>query len=490
MKPVQIFVFTWVLFIILGFIGIIYPKDGIKINDDLSLDFPSIHSLFELDTTAKVDFTSILVEDFDIDSIDQNTLKKQKKADSAVTAHIRDSIRRWQLQIHYPENDKSILFPFFKSLETANQSKTPVRIMHYGDSQIEGDRISGYLRHKLQNKFGGNGPGLVPAVPLVRSAGFDLEASKNWKRYTLYGMVDTLVRHTKYGPLATFGRYTPLATDSTFAPDSLTTAYLTYKSSSFTYPKTKTFSRYNIQFGNFTTDLALTVKLADSVILEKKFKPSSDLQQVSGLLKNQTKEITFEFSSFDSPDVYAVNLEGAGGVSVDNIALRGSSGTVFRKLDRALFRNSLKSLDTRLFLLQFGGNVMPYMDDVKEAKQYGRWFESQLILLKELMPQASIIVIGPSDMGVYENSTYTSYPLLPVVRDELKAATFRQGGAYWDMMEAMGGQNSMEAWVNANPSLASKDYIHFNLKGASKVAQMFYNALIEDYNEYQNRNEK
>ena len=27
-----------------------------------------------------------------------------------------------------------------------------VRIMHYGDSQIEGDRISGRLRERLQNE--------------------------------------------------------------------------------------------------------------------------------------------------------------------------------------------------------------------------------------------------------------------------------------------------------------------------------------------------
>ena len=130
---------------------------------------------------------------------------------------------------------------------------------------------------------------------------------------------------------------------------------------------------------------------------------------------------------------------------------------------------------------------MPYIDDRKECEQYGSWFKSQMLHLQKLIPDVSIIVIGPSDMGKYENGEYNSYPLLPVVRDELKKATFEIGGAYWDMMEAMGGPNSMDAWVNATPALAGRDYVHFNHNGAQKVAQMFYNALIKDYNEYKNR---
>lgn len=493
MKPVHVFSFTWVLFIILGLISFIFPKEGIKINDDLSLDYPRILSLFELDTTVQKDFSSILVEDFDIDSIDLEALEKQQRMDSAVEAHIRDSIRRWQLKLHYPDNNKSVLHPFFEALESAMSMDQPVRIMHYGDSQIEGDRISGYLRYKLQAKFGGSGPGLVPAVPLVRSAAFDLESSDNWKRYTMYGKVDSLVTHNRYGPLATFGRFTPIIADSidirTVIGDSVKSAFLTYKKSKLTYANTRKFSTYEIQFGNFRLPVQVSVSIDDSLLQQQSFLPSEEAQSLKGNLDESPDAITFSFVGHDSPDVYSVNLQGHKGVVVDNIALRGSAGTLFRKMERGFLAESLKNLNTRLLVLQFGGNVMPYMDTEKEAENYGKWFESQMRLLKQIIPNVSIIVIGPSDMGVFENNTYTSYPLLTKVRDELKAATFRQGGAYWDMMEAMGGLNSMHAWVNAKPALASKDYVHFNLKGASKIAQMFYNALIEDYNAYKNQTE-
>jgi len=465
----------------------IYPENGVRINDQLSLDFPSIHSLFEIDSAEKKDFSQIIDNDFDIDSIE---LSKNAKIDSLKMALEADSIRNWQLQLHYPNGDKSVLYPFFTELEKKN-SKKPIRIMHYGDSQIEGDRITGYLRNKLQSKFGGSGPGLIPAVPLVRSAAFEYEASENWKRYTLYGKVDTLVTHKKYGPLVNFGRFSPILSDSILRTpefiDSIFTGTITYKKSRLSYGTTKVFYNYQLLFGNNKKQVTVKTLIEDSIIQERTFLPSKGLHVLQGNQNKPIESISFKFEGGDSPDVYGVNLEGKGGVIVDNIALRGSSGTLFRKMDSNLLSKTYNLYDIKLLILQFGGNVMPYIDSEKECLQYGRWFESQLQYLKNLIPGVSIIVIGPSDMGTMENGEYNSYPLLPNVRDALKTATFNKGGVYWDMMEAMGGMNSMEAWVDATPALAGKDYVHFNLRGAGKIAQMFYNALIKDYNEFQTK---
>ena len=42
----------------------------------------------------------------------------------------------------------------------------------------------------------------------------------------------------------------------------------------------------------------------------------------------------------------------------------------------------------------------------------------------------------------------------------------------------------MKQWVEDNPSLASKDYTHFNARGAKKVAHLLYNKLMEEYEHY------
>jgi hypothetical protein len=41
---------------------------------------------------------------------------------------------------------------------------------------------------------------------------------------------------------------------------------------------------------------------------------------------------------------------------------------------------------------------------------------------------------------------------------------------------------------NANPSLASSDFVHFNPRGAKTIAQMFYNAFILEYQKFEQIN--
>jgi hypothetical protein len=55
------------------------------------------------------------------------------------------------------------------------------------------------------------------------------------------------------------------------------------------------------------------------------------------------------------------------------------------------------------------------------------------------------------------------------------------------MYDAMGGKNSMPAWVNAEPELARPDYVHFSTRGARLIANMFYNALIFEHKSFLNK---
>jgi lysophospholipase L1-like esterase len=48
----------------------------------------------------------------------------------------------------------------------------------------------------------------------------------------------------------------------------------------------------------------------------------------------------------------------------------------------------------------------------------------------------------------------------------------------------MGGYNSMEAWVNANPPLALMDYTHPSVQGADKIGDLIAQALIKAYKDF------
>lgn len=133
--------------------------------------------------------------------------------------------------------------------------------------------------------------------------------------------------------------------------------------------------------------------------------------------------------------------------------------------------------------MQYGGNVVPYI----EPGYYRRAFKRQLQFLKEVCPGTPVIVIGPSDMSVRENGNFTTYPGLEAIRDALRDAALESGFGFWDLYDAMGGENSMASFVHADPPLASTDYVHFTSLGINLVAEMFYNALMVEYSEFETR---
>ena len=56
--------------------------------------------------------------------------------------------------------------------------------------------------------------------------------------------------------------------------------------------------------------------------------------------------------------------------------------------------------------------------------------------------------------------------------------------AFWDVYHAMGGRNSMVAFVNAKPTMAAKDYTHLNYWGGKKIAKLLANELLKERRNY------
>ena len=184
------------------------------------------------------------------------------------------------------------------------------------------------------------------------------------------------------------------------------------------------------------------------------------------------------------PRLFAVHPEGAG-VQWHSVAMRGSSGTLFRKLARRPFAQQLDRLDPDLVVLQFGGNSVPYCQDSASARRYAGWLKRQIQLFQSLQPEAAILVIGPSDMAEKTGVDWTSYPMLSPIRDALLEATLDAGAAYWDLLEVMGGLGSMPAWVAATPALAGPDHVHFTPRGARKVGELLDRALWAEFRQWE-----
>ncbi|PLX07829.1 MAG: hypothetical protein C0596_08785 [Marinilabiliales bacterium] len=478
-----------VLYFVLGVIGIlgiimfIFPKDGIRLNDEWVLYFPTFEEMFLEDDSPVVNTDSIVKNQVNIDSL--------VPLDDTTKEIDLEEIKKLVTTMEYPEDKPEALDDFFAKLTNLDEEQK-VRIMHYGDSQIEGDRITAFVRNKVQGRYGGFGMGLCSTVAVYSQFSIKQEDSGNWYRYTGFGAIDQSMGHEKYGPMIAFNRFAPLTDSSWTQPESAYSGWLSFTKSDIGYGNTRKFKEIYVYYGNAKAKSKITISSDDVVLVTDSLQAGDSLFVFKYTSNDYIENVKFEFEGYDSPDFYAISFEDQTGVYIDNIALRGSSGTVFTTTDGKLLSESFAYLGTDLFILQFGGNSVPYIEDKKAAEQFGNYFYYQLAYLKSAVPEVNIIVIGPSDMSVKVKDEFETYPNLENIIEEIKKATHKAGGVYWDMYKAMGGYNSMNAWVNADPPLAGTDYTHFTPYGTSIISNMFYNAFILEVTSYTERikNEK
>ena len=262
-------------------------------------------------------------------------------------------------------------------------------------------------------------------------------------------------------------------------------AWIKYQASRRGYGKARKFTRFKMFYGYNTQPVEFELYNGEELVMFETLDPNNSLKTVTWNFPVSPEEITLKFKGKDSPDVYGVLLDGNEGIAVDNIPLRGSSGLEFTRLDLNQLSQFFQQMNVKCLILQFGLNVVPHI--VEDYTFYENRFYRQLKTLKNINPDMAVIVIGVSDMSKKEGDYYESYPNIEKIRNAQRNAAFRAKCAFWDLYEAMGGKNSMPSWVFADPPLAGKDFTHFNYKGAQIVAQMFYNALIYEYQLYVNR---
>lgn len=471
-KPFHIVLFILGCLLILGLVSYAVPS-GKKDILGYEFRFLSQHKLLKTETRQEVNVDSLfadidtsIVEDIDLsDSIDE---PKGKIKNYKVTT---------EDLLAFSEGGKEKFRLFFNKLKAIGSNK--IRILHYGDSQIEGDRVTSFLRQRLQTQFGGYGPGFIPAVNVYNTVTYTQTYSENFQRFTNFGGQSLSTK--RYGIMNSVGRFTPEYSDS-INLDSLeiVSAWMEVEPGPYGYSRAKTYKNIIVHYSDAFTACEIRVwnngelVKTDSLIADGKY------HKFNYALPDSPGKIKIEYSSKISPNILGYSLEGNGGLQVDNIAMRGSSGTFFGKIDQGLAKRIYDEQNVELFIMQFGGNSVPYLKDTAAVERASRYFKGQLNVIKRLRPNAMIIVIGPSDMSTLIEEEFRTYPLLPLFVDQLRKVTKEIDGAYFDMYSAMGGEDAMAAWVEKG--LAGQDHIHFTPKGASIAAQKFYDAFMTTYN--------
>ncbi|NVN94401.1 MAG: hypothetical protein HXX18_03850 [Bacteroidetes bacterium] len=482
MKPGKILLFLLFVFLLFAFLIVIFPKDGVKISKDICLNFPDFKEVFFDKKTPYADISNIISDPLDSIKTELNIDSLLNDTSKASSNTLLKNIRK----IEYPNNDFSILYPIFQSLYKLKDANELIRILHYGDSQIEGDRITGFLRFKLQAKFGGNGIGLMQLVNATPSASLIESVSDNCVKYTLIGKSGFRNSHNRYGAMLGYARFSPIIQDSSTIDSSYFQGSIHINKSNQGYANTREFQKLRLFYGFNRKDVKFNLLANKELLSSETLLSNKDLNIFEYDFKKVPSSITMQFKGKDSPDIYGFALDANKGIAVDNIPLRGSSGYGFSQMNFDFLKKFYELLNVKLVIMQFGVNAVPENEKtvIPDYTYYEKGFYNQLKVIKSINKDICVIVIGVSDRSRKNGDNYETNPNIEKIRKAQKNAAFKAGCAYWDLFEAMGGENSMPSWVFATPALANKDFTHFNEKGARMVAEMFYNALIYDYLQY------
>lgn len=485
MKPARVFLFLLIVFLALGLFSWFFPPDGIRLAPALNIRFPSLRDyLCEMVSPSGESVPSNQVSS----SHDSSFLffpginRPADKAGQGVndstlsqdTVEQKDTFPGHIPSFLYPPEGDTLLFPFFRKLEKVRDRGASVHIFHYGDSQIEGDRISSFLREKWQTIFGGGGPGAFPATPVVdETVSYRLRHSDNWKRTVFPDLVDSTHTARRLGFLMSADR---IQTDSTRAKITLEW-----------YPRARTharkFEQAGFVYGQAADSFFFRMVINGEASKSCQLPPSENPRRISiPVDATENGRVDFEVSVQKSPVFYAFFLENITGVQVHNIPVRGSAGLEFSRVNTEVWKESMEGMDAGLLILQFGINLVPGWN--KQYEWYLARFTRELRFLKSLFPSVPVLVIGVSDMAMPGMNGPEPYAGAFEVRQAQRLAAMEAGCIFWDGCQAMGGPGSVVEWAHSDPPLARSDYTHFTYAGSQRFAMRLFEAFQQEYIRY------
>jgi alginate O-acetyltransferase complex protein AlgI len=369
-----------------------------------------------------------------------------------------------------PENKSDNLLQRF--LDSLKYSRGQIRILYYGDSQIEGDRVTSYLRHTLRKGRGGTGPGLfLPLMPVMYTKSLWIRSSSNWKRYNYLSYKTGEISHRNLGPFMAICRYLPEG-ETRSAPEK---AFVRIRPSNVADSSSSEYDILRIFYGRTEGTVNVVVKEDDNELFADTLKRGPDFNEIRCPL-NRKRDIEIEFEGKVSPDIYGISIESETGVVVDNISQRGSAGLEFTMVDRDNLKEAYKKLSPDLVILHYGLNIVKNVRD--DYSYYQKGLVRQIALIRKISPLIPILIVGVTDMAANEGDSIKSYKNIPAIIDAQKRAALKADVIFWDSYGAMGGKSSIVRWAGKKPPLAQKDFIHFTYTGADTLSDMLASSLF------------
>lgn len=428
MKPYKVLLFIACVMVCLGALCLVLP--GCISVGDKTLRWPTLAEVFDIKNDTVSDAYADLLSDTIVERTDTiipvDTIVPEKPKPVEVPKVAVDSTTDSRVFLH----------SFYAALEQASTRR--VRVLHYGDSQIEEDRMTQQIRDQLQQRYGGAGCGLLPLAQTIPSRTVKQQLHMNGRfvtpmqgprRYLVYGPKRDQRSDGLYGVMGQVA----MMNDSLVSGSEQIMAVCTPQSNERRYTRWQVFADEGIEYST-----------------------SGDTVRLNG-----------------HGAVYGLSQESETGVIVDNIPMRGCLGLVFTKIDSEQLSTFYREQNVKLIIMQYGGNAIPFNENPSTIQAIVKGLREQVQYVQACAPEASILFIGPSDMMRQVDGEWQSYPMVSYMDKLLQKMSMEEHIAYFSLYRWMGGAGSMKRWQETG--LAGEDGVHFYRSGARKAG----NAVAE-----------
>lgn len=333
-----------------------------------------------------------------------------------------------------------------------------VRCAMIGDSYIEGDILSGSIRRLLQDRFGGEGVGYVPMTSAV--AGF-----RRTVRISSEGFTAHDIRNDRLDSLHTLpGEYFKASAGAKVSfkgeKNGAHTAQWSRSRILFTAPASGVIST-STDGATWTDHEVMASEQPQCIAVDGTTSRFDVRCDVPGLV------------------VFGAWLDSPAGVSYDCMSLRGYSGISHRSMSIATARAMAQWVDYDLIVVEYGMNALSSQQT--EYSTYGNIMKRVLLRIKAAYPGAAVVMLGVGDRGQKQGTEVASLPTATAIVEAQRKAAKEAGVIFWDMREAMGGENSVVNWRERG--LVNADYIHLNHKGGEEMGRIFVESLMRAVDE-------
>jgi len=363
--------------------------------------------------------------------------------------------------------EKYPLDKLISQLLKGKEKKGKVRIAWYGDSFSDGDILVSDLRDTLQCLYGGNGVGFVPITSEI--AGFRRSVIHSFGGWN----TSSILTNPGSGRMGING--------FSYIPDSGN--YVFYKGTN-QFKHTSAFSTFRLFYTSaYKQKARIVINRKDNRIMELAASASPSMITV------QADTIWQVSARFNLAGItcFGASLEDETGIYIDNFAIKGNSGLGLQ----AISEKNLAAFDSLLqydmIVLQFGLNVSN--SPAKDFTSYIKGMKKIINKLKEAFPDTPILLLSVSDRSQRRQGQYVTMPVIPLLIQAQEKIAFDNKLLFWNLFEAMGGENSMAGFANSKPALANKDYTHLNFAGGRKVGLSLARSFIYEVEKYQKRRE-